>query len=180
MTTEPKWRSNPELRKALQQFQGNCSYKEYQLHVEESRWQKLKLLFKQYGLSMDKTDDAMKLVAQLAMEHITGFQIETPPSRKANSHSVMDDALLMGVLHIEKQRAPKSSEMEIIRALATENGWLNGLDAAAAERRLKTKWRRYQNLKKKASPEYDRVVKFCRGFLPEFEARIQELEKNDK
>lgn len=168
---QPRWKSNWVLSEPLKPFQGDCSRETWQQVIQEERQAKALEFFETYDLSPDDPDVFRKAFEALALEHVTGFQIEDQPGVKADPLDTVQDLILLAGVECAKQKEGFKNVTATIRALKQHNGWKES-DS--------TLRRRYYYLIKDGTPERKRAIGLARGLLPYFEARLEQLEKNKK
>lgn len=171
---EPRWKSNPILATKLAAYDGQRPYTAWQDSIAAARHEKFSELFSHYGRSPDNLEDALSLIAELALEHVDGFQIAVPPSRKAERKAVVEDAILLGAIKVAKEENPKLSVTGIIRDLAKWNNWPS--DKAS----LENKRRRFYALDKNGSPERRNLGMLLNEIAQDFESHLAKLEKIPK
>lgn len=166
----PKWQSDRGLSQPLKPFEGDCSFAVYRRVIAKQREAKLLHALDCYGISRDDPDSGWKLAAHLALEHITGFQIAEASGRQAEDRDTIDDAVILTMVAVAKQKDPAAQERKIIR------GWAKTNNRSTNREFLETKRRRLQDAKKPGSQRRKRIAKLLAGMLPDLEARAKELE----
>ena len=170
----PRWKSNPILATKIAPYDGECSYPTWQKHVAATRQNKLLELFTHYGLSPDSLDDALGLIAELTMDHVDGFQIAIPPSRKVDEKTTIEDAILLGAIKVAQEKNPRVNVTGIIRDLAKWNNWPS--DKASIE----TKRNRFYALDREGSSERRNLGLFLSKIALDLQAHLAQLDKKSK
>jgi len=164
---QPRWKSNWVLSEPLKPFQGDCSRETWQQVIQKERQAKALEFFETYDLSPDDPDVFRKAFEALALEHVTGFQIEDKSGVKAHPLDTVQDLILLAGVERAKQKEGFKNVTATIRALKEQNGWKESVE---------TLRRRYYDLIKDGTPERKRAIGLLRGLLPQ----LEQLEKNKK
>jgi hypothetical protein len=141
-------------------------------------WREFDEIATHLGFSLDNPKDGIKLAFWIfaSMRHLIR-QPRVPAAKKARGRKATEaekDAIVLAIVEVAKRQGDSRPVSDIIRELATHNGW-RADDAA-----IKTLRGRYYNVRRVGSRAHRNMVAALQPLLPELERRAKQLDELER